>query len=143
MKARAVEFFTKPCRDEELLTAMRGALAHSRVAVARATEKRTLQKRYASLTLRERQVLALVSSGWLNKQVGSELRISEITVKAHRGQVMRKMQADSLADLVRMAEKVGAGTSHELPIFRQNGQGNGPAERELYGFPGPVRVLFP
>ncbi|HTV15335.1 MAG TPA: response regulator [Acidobacteriaceae bacterium] len=138
MKAGAVEFFTKPVREEELLSAMRGALAQSRVAVARTVEKRALQKRYASLTLRERQVLALVSSGWLNKQVGGELGISEITVKAHRGQVMRKMRANSLPDLVRMAERLGASTGHGMPIFRLNGEDNGSAERDWHGFPGPV-----
>lgn len=134
MKAGAAEIFMKPFRGEELLSAMRGALAHSRVAVARATEKRALRRRYASLTLRERQVLALVSSGWLNKQVGGELGISEVTVKAHRGQVMRKMQAGSLADLVRMTEKLSAGIGHEMPHIRHNGEGNGSAEHELSGF---------
>lgn len=132
MKTGAVEFFTKPFHEEEVLSAMRRTLAQSRVSVARFAEKRALQKRYASLTLRERQVLALVSSGWLNKQVGSELGISEITVKAHRGQMMRKMQADSLADLVRMTEKLGASTDRELPIFRYTGERND--SPEIRGF---------
>jgi FixJ family two-component response regulator len=107
MKAGAVEFLTKPFRDDVLLKAIRQAIEHSRVALDHETEVRTLRECYASLTRRERQVMALVVSGLLNKQVGGELGISEITVKAHRGKVMQKMKADSLADLVNIAGKLG------------------------------------
>ena len=103
MKAGAVEFLTKPFRDEVLLRAMQDAIERSHAALRHEAKVQTLRARYALLTRREREVMALVVSGRLNKRVGSELGISEITVQAHRGKVMRKMKADSLAGLVRMA----------------------------------------
>jgi FixJ family two-component response regulator len=106
MKAGAAEFLTKPFNDGVLLTAIRAALERSRVALSLEAEMRVLRDRYTSLSKRERQVMALVVSGLLNKQVGGELGISEITVKAHRGKVMQKMKADSLAALVKMAARL-------------------------------------
>ena len=103
MKAGAVDFVTKPFGDDVLLNAIRQALVRSRTARARCAELRALRERYMSLTPRERETMALVVSGLLNKQIAARLGISQITVKAHRGRVMRKMQVDSLADLVRAA----------------------------------------
>jgi FixJ family two-component response regulator len=107
MKAGAVEFLTKPFTNDVLLDAIGGAIEQSRTAVRQESAMRMLRSSYASLTPREREVMALVVSGLLNKQVGGELGISEITVKAHRGQMMRKMKADSLPELVTMAARLG------------------------------------
>jgi FixJ family two-component response regulator len=118
MKAGAVEFLMKPFPHAELLGAVREALERSRLIVAREKQRRAIQRCYASLSHRERQVMALVSSGLLNKEVGCELGISEITVKAHRGQVMRKMRASCLADLVKMAGKLGIAKAREITMLR-------------------------
>jgi FixJ family two-component response regulator len=106
MKAGAVEFLIKPFGDEVLLGAIREGLKRSSVVLGREAEMRLLRNCYASLSHRERQVMALVASGLLNKQVGAELGISEITVKAHRGRVMQKMKARSVVDLLGMAGRL-------------------------------------
>jgi FixJ family two-component response regulator len=107
MKAGAIEFLTKPLADDALLDAIRGAIERSRIALRVDAEVQTIKKCYESLTPREREVMALVVAGRLNKQAAGELGISEITVKAHRGQVMRKMKAESLPALVTMAARLG------------------------------------
>jgi FixJ family two-component response regulator len=107
MKAGAVEFLTKPFRDQDLLDAIQVALEQDRAKRQQEEEMATLRQRWESLTPREREVLPLVVSGLLNKQIAGEIGTSETTVKVHRGQLMRKMGADSLAELVRLAERIG------------------------------------
>ena len=106
MKAGATEFLTKPFRDQDLLDAIQQALERDRAARQHSSEIAGLRKRFDALTSREREVMNLVVGGWLNKQIGFELKISEITVKIHRGRVMGKMEAQSLAELVRMTERL-------------------------------------
>ena len=113
MKAGAVEFLTKPFKANVLLTTIRRAIESSSTALVRESELEQLRRGYESLSPRERQVMTHVVSGRLNKQVGSELGISEVTVKAHRGQVVRKMNAASLADLVRMAAALDLPPRHD------------------------------
>ena len=115
MKAGALEFLTKPCRDQELLDAVRLAIERDRAR--RKDEKNItgLKSRFASLTAREKQVVGFVTSGLLNKQIAAELGISVVTVKMHRGNIMRKMRARSLADLVRMADVLGIGRTRSAP----------------------------
>ena len=111
MKAGAVEFLTKPFRGQELLDAIQDALAKDRVAWAQRAQMAELRARYDSLTPREKEVLKLVASGLLNKQIGAELGTSELTVKTQRGRVMEKMGAESLADLVKMSEKLSSSST--------------------------------
>jgi FixJ family two-component response regulator len=106
MKAGAIEFFTKPLLHDVLVTAMREGVERSRAALGSEAEMQVLRDHYGSLSLRELQVMTLVVSGLLNKEVGAEIGISEVTVKAHRGRVMKKMEADSLAELVKMSERL-------------------------------------
>ena len=120
MKAGAFEFFTKPVVPEVLLDAIRGAFERSEMALRQLTQIHALQERYDSLSRREREVMSLLVRGRLNKQVGGELGISEITVKAHRGRMMRKMHASSFAELVTMAGSLrvglGAGVDFAAPL---------------------------
>src|SRR5262249_38907333 len=107
LKAGAVDFLTKPFRDQQLLDAVRQAIDRDREARQQRGELAELRRRYESLTQREREVMTLVVTGLLNKQIAAQLGTSEATVKAHRGQLMRKMEAESVAQLVRMAEELG------------------------------------
>jgi FixJ family two-component response regulator len=143
MKAGATEFLTKPFSHDELLVIIRESLERSRVGVARELRVRALRRLYRSLTLRERQVMGLVSSGWLNKQVGSELGISEITVKAHRGQVMRKMGAGSLPDLVRMAGTLGVAAGLRMQMYRNTSQNASSPQPAFIGNPRVPLNLSP
>jgi FixJ family two-component response regulator len=120
MKAGAVEFLTKPFDEEELLQAVQEAIKRDRCTRQQHAELRELRDRYDSLTAREREVLPQVVAGLLNKQIAAELTITEFTVKIHRGHVMRKMRADSLADLVRMAESLGIHSPKRPPEHRIN-----------------------
>lgn len=117
MKAGAVEFLTKPFTDDVLLNAIHHALERSRSVIDWEAELQKVRDCYASLSLRERQVMALVVRGFLNKQVGSELGISEVTVKAHRGRLMQKMKADSLAELVEKAARLNSKRAAEKSQF--------------------------
>jgi FixJ family two-component response regulator len=120
MKAGAVEFLTKPIDDDALLSAIRHAIERSSAALDREAEVEELRMCYTSLTPREREVMKLIVTGMLNKQVGLQLGISEITVKAHRGKMMQKMKADSLADLVKMAVRLGlAPTRNPWHVVRE------------------------
>lgn len=114
MKAGAVEFLTKPCRDQELLDAVRLAIDGHRASRKEEKHLAVLRGQFASLTAREKEVVGLVTAGLLNKQIAAELDISEVTVKMHRGNIMRKMQARSLADLVRMADLLGVSRSRPV-----------------------------
>jgi FixJ family two-component response regulator len=115
MKAGALEFLTKPFRDQDLLDAIQDALERDRAARQHFKEIAELRERFEALTSREKEVMSLVVAGWLNKQIGFELRISEITVKIHRGRVMNKMGAQSLAELVKMAERLAIATAKDRP----------------------------
>src|SRR5271170_2523145 len=112
MKAGAVEFLTKPFRGQELIDAIQDAIAKDRVAWNERAQMAQLRSRYDSLTPREKEVLKLVASGLLNKQIGAELGTSELTIKTHRGRVMEKMGAESLADLVKMSEKLSPSSTN-------------------------------
>jgi FixJ family two-component response regulator len=138
MKAGAVEFLTKPFMVDVLLSAIQNALQRSQAVLAQEAQGRALHTRHASLSRREREVMALVISGLLNKQVAAELGISEITVKAHRGSVMRKMKASSLADLVKMAARLGVSTEPRVSAAPYVA----PA-LQLRGRPAPSAVQIP
>jgi FixJ family two-component response regulator len=116
MKAGATEFLTKPFREQELLEAIQRSLEQQRVVRLRSAELRMLQQRYALLTPREREVFPCVTSGLINREIGTQLGTSEKTIKVHRGQVMQKMKAKSLAQLIHMAEKLGLSTALGPPV---------------------------
>ena len=131
MKAGAVEFLTKPCRDQELLDAVRSAIEGHRARRKEGKHVALLRDQFASLTAREKEVVGFVTAGLLNKQIAAELDISEVTVKMHRGNIMRKMQARSLADLVRMADLLGVEPVEAGRILDQSTLSFGPATRQL------------
>ena len=112
MKAGAVEFLTKPFRSRVLLDAIRAAIERDRARLQKHSEIRELRERYQHLTPREREVMTHVADGLLNKQIAGKLSTTEATIKFHRAHIMQKMRADSLADLIRMAEKLGASSHH-------------------------------
>jgi len=116
MRAGALEFLTKPFRDQDLLDAVQKAIENDRLARQARAEMDHLQERFESLSIRERQVMGLAVRGLLNKQIAAELAMTEATVKVHRARLMRKMQADSFAELVRMAEKIHAFDSSGSPV---------------------------
>ena len=120
MKAGAVDFLVVPFSNEDLLRSIQQAMERSRAALDHESEMHSVRSRYASLTPRERQVMTLVASGLLNKQVAAELAISEITVKAHRGKMMQKMKADSLAELVKMSTRLQTGDTGMHLVWRQH-----------------------
>ena len=121
MKAGATEFLTKPVDEEDLLRAIHEAVERDQRFRKQNAEMRELQNRFESLTPREQEIMQQVVSGSLNKQIATELNISEFTVKIHRGHVMRKMHAGSLADLVRMAERLGTGARKTAKASREQG----------------------
>jgi FixJ family two-component response regulator len=127
MKAGAFEFLTKPLANEELMNAIGHAIEHSHVALRKLNQVQALQSRYESLTLREREVMSLLITGRLNKQVGGELGISEITVKAHRGKMMRKMQAGSFAELINMAARLFQSHSAQVSNYWARGMNATPS----------------
>jgi FixJ family two-component response regulator len=116
MKAGATEFLTKPFREQDLLEAIQRSLEQQRVVRLRSAELRMLQQRYALLTPREREVFPCVTSGLINREIGTQLGTSEKTIKVHRGQVMQKMKAKSLAQLIHMAERLGLSTALGPPV---------------------------
>jgi FixJ family two-component response regulator len=120
MKAGALEFLTKPFRDQDLLDAIQQALERDRGARQQRSETAELRERFDSLTAREREVMGLVVSGLLNKQIAGELGTSEVTIKIHRSQVMKKMSAGSLAELVRMTEKLGIPAAKDQPTHTKS-----------------------
>jgi FixJ family two-component response regulator len=120
MKAGALEFLTKPFRDQDLLDAIQQALERDRGARQQRSETAGLRERFDSLTAREREVMGLVVSGLLNKQIAGELGTSEVTIKIHRSQVMKKMSAGSLAELVRMTEKLGIPAAKDQPTHTKS-----------------------